>query len=250
MLYHHVGSTSPRRCFHHRCRHHHHHVGPYEAPGGILTMRVDNRPPPMPVRSPWPRMARQGWAASSTIHPRARMATFRKTPSPKVTISKMVSTSPTVSTSSRRCRNHHHHHHHHVGPYEAPGGILTMSADNRPPPMPVRSPRPPMTRQGWAASSMIHPRARMATGDVTKRDTPTNPRSTHGRGWPPSGRHHLQKSPSQRWSATSPCGQHVTGCPSITTLSAHQLDDASTSDAGTTITTIIVWGHTKPLAAS
>ena len=33
-------------------------------------------------------------------------------------------------------------------------------------------------------------------------------------------------------------------------LSAHHLDDASTSDAGTTITIIIVWGHTKPLAAS
>ena len=45
-------------------------------------------------------------------------------------------------------------------------------------------------------------------------------------------------------------GQHVTGCPSITTWSAHRLDDASTSDAGTTITIIIVWGHTKPLAAS
>ena len=39
----------------------------------------------------------------------------------------------------------------------------------------------------------------------------------------------------------------------ITTWAAHRLDDASTFDAGTTITTItiiIVWGHTKPLAAS
>ena len=46
-------------------------------------------------------------------------------------------------------------------------------------------------------------------------------------------------------------GQHVTDCPSITMWSAHRLDDASTSDAGTTITIIIiVWGHTKPLAAS
>ena len=45
-------------------------------------------------------------------------------------------------------------------------------------------------------------------------------------------------------------GQHVTDCPSITTWSAHHLDDASTSDAGTTITTITMWGHTKPLAAS
>ncbi len=42
-----------------------------------------NHPPPMPVRSPWARIARQRWAASSTIHPRARMATFRKTPSPR-----------------------------------------------------------------------------------------------------------------------------------------------------------------------
>ena len=52
-----------------------------------------------------------------------------------------------------------------------------------------------------------------------------------------SRRHHLKD------------GQHLTDCPSITTWSAHHLDDASTSDAGTTIT-IIVWGHTKPLAAS
>ena len=36
----------------------------------------------------------------------------------------------------------------------------------------------------------------------------------------------------------------------ITTWAAHRLDDASTSDAGATITIIIVWGHTKPLAAS
>ena len=32
----------------------------------------------------------------------------------------------------------------------------------------------------------------------------------------------------------------------ITTWSAHRLDDASTSDAGTIIT---MWGHTEPLAA-
>ena len=49
-----------------------------------------------------------------------------------------------------------------------------------------------------------------------------------------SRRHHLKD------------GQHLTDCPSITTWSAHHLDDASTSDAGTTIT---MWGHTKPLAA-
>ena len=36
----------------------------------------------------------------------------------------------------------------------------------------------------------------------------------------------------------------------ITTWAAHRLDDASTFDAGTTITTITMWGHTKPLAAS
>ena len=69
-------------------------------------MRVDNHPPPMPVRSPWPRMTRQGWAASSMIHPRARMATFRKTPSPEVTISKMGSTSPTVYPSPSPCGQH------------------------------------------------------------------------------------------------------------------------------------------------
>ena len=45
-------------------------------------------------------------------------------------------------------------------------------------------------------------------------------------------------------------GQHITDCPSITMWSAHHLDDASTSDAGTITTIIIVWGHTKPLAAS
>ena len=47
-------------------------------------------------------------------------------------------------------------------------------------------------------------------------------------------------------------GQHVTDCLSITITmwSAHRLDDASTSDAGTIITIIIVWGHTRPLAAS
>ena len=33
----------------------------------------------------------------------------------------------------------------------------------------------------------------------------------------------------------------------FTMWSAHRLDDASTSDAGTIIT---MWGHTKPLAAS
>ena len=42
----------------------------------------------------------------------------------------------------------------------------------------------------------------------------------------------------------------ITDCPSITIRAAHHLDDASTSDAGTIITIIIVWGHTKPLAAS
>ena len=36
----------------------------------------------------------------------------------------------------------------------------------------------------------------------------------------------------------------------FTMWSAHHLDNASTSDAGTIITIIIVWGHTKPLAAS
>ena len=36
----------------------------------------------------------------------------------------------------------------------------------------------------------------------------------------------------------------------ITTWAAHRLDDASTTDAGTTITIITMWGHTKPLAAS
>ena len=36
----------------------------------------------------------------------------------------------------------------------------------------------------------------------------------------------------------------------ITTWAAHRLDDASTSDAGTITTTITMWGHTKPLAAS
>ena len=81
--------------------HHHHRVGPYEAPGGILTVRVDNHPPPMPVRSPWPRMARQRWAASSMIHPRARMTSVRKTPSPEDTISKTGGTSPTVHPSPR-----------------------------------------------------------------------------------------------------------------------------------------------------
>ena len=45
-------------------------------------------------------------------------------------------------------------------------------------------------------------------------------------------------------------GRHVTDCPSITMWSAHRLDDAFTSDAGATITIIIVWGHTKPMAAS
>ena len=89
--------TPPRRCRSHH--HHHHRVGPYEAPGGILTMSADNHPPPMPVRSPRPPMARQRWAASSTIHPRARMMSVRKTPSSEVTISKTGGTSPTVHPS-------------------------------------------------------------------------------------------------------------------------------------------------------
>ena len=129
-------------------------------------------------------MARQGWAASSMIHPRARMATFRKTPSPEVTISKMVSTSPAVHPSPRG----QHTDSTMLPPLmpEPPSPSSSCGAirspwrhpddegGQPPPPMPLRSPRPPMARQRWAASSTIHSRARMMS---------------------------VRKSPSQRWSA-------------------------------------------------
>ena len=229
-------------------------------------MSADNHPPPMPVRSPRPPMAREGWAASSTIHPRPRMATFRKTPSSEVTISKTGGTSPAVHPSP--CGQH-------------------TDSTMLPPLMP--EPPSPSSPCGAIRSPWRHPdheRGQPSATDAGTLTTATDGTSEMGSVFhdPPTGadghlqedtisrRHHLK-----RWAATSPCGQHTDStmlpplmpeppsppltCGAIRSPWRHSDSEggqSSATDAGTLTTgkysipffdvseNIIIFAHTKP----
>jgi len=157
-------------------------------------MSADNHPPPMPVRSPRARMARQGWAASSMIHPRARMMSVRKTPSPEVTISKTGSISPTVHPSP--CGQH-------------------ITSTMLPPPMPA-----PPSPCGAIRSPWRHPddeRGQPSATDAGTLTTATDGPSGMGSVFhdPPTGADgHLQEDTISK-SHHLKDGQHVTDCQHI-----------------------------------